>query len=449
MRVPRRSVAALSRGCAAVPRRALRRCGAAAAAGGDEVQGAYGFSAQLRQAWRGKRGHANPLYSQLMWWQGVPKPPGGSLVLDVAGMFTAEEFAEADALLRELRDKHGITVYLVAFGDGGPRNADMTGAKLLRHWFPPQEYPAQAVGVITVCRMQAQADIRVGPGLLLAFGPLWRRSALRKCFQVRFRNVDWSVKVLEFVRVAHSRGLERAAWVQTGEKGPFILVHLADYWFVWAFALLGAFMGATAFADYRRYWWKERWCPSCAAYMEPEDDPSLLHAHLTEGQRREVELRCVEYQLWLCPNAEKGCASHFVEETKWCSLRLDCLRCQKCHHRTSHGRRVIGAAPDVDNFGEAVNIRTCKFCGFEEAWASVMQANYNGWNDPEHERPLVSDYGSSWWLMLRMSYVGKFLFPGENSGIAQLTKDGAGHVPTRDGGYERGKWFWQQWATKI
>ncbi|KAJ9448084.1 hypothetical protein DIPPA_00336 [Diplonema papillatum] len=336
------------------------------------------FNRDLKEKWTVNHSRESPFFrsASTKYWELIPKPPAGSLVLDPAGILQEEDkFRELNDTLLRIQKETGVTVFCLLFGNIGSFTTGGLARKVSAHW--STEDPSGNMVFIVVSRLSGEQHTRALPGAWFCLHPLWMHQHFKKTFKVYFKGKEWDDQLIEY---AHDME-EQLKWgKQVGlirEKGR-VLPLVFEYWYVVLAALAALVFACVQFIEYYHYW-SLRYCHACGKFLEGIEDPKLLYSKMSLGQRKETDLDCVRYALWKCPNESCPEDTSFVEEVKWNSLRNECLICMKCHHRCSHGRRVIGATPDFNNYGEAVNVRTCAFCGYEEAWLSMIPANFGGY----------------------------------------------------------------------
>eukprot|EP01059_Diplonema_ambulator_P033350 TRINITY_DN6920_c1_g1_i1.p1 TRINITY_DN6920_c1_g1~~TRINITY_DN6920_c1_g1_i1.p1 ORF type:complete len:407 (+),score=70.92 TRINITY_DN6920_c1_g1_i1:227-1447(+) len=389
------------------------------------------WAAGVREEWTVKHKKNNPFFMGMdkRYWEAIPEMPEGCHVMDVAGMFQDDDgFRKVNDMLKSIREDTGVDVRMYLLGDVGSYVTKDLAKRLGSHRNANDAY--ENTLTIVVSRKNGTLDTYPGCGVSLIFNPYWLHKQFKAIFKVYFKGREWDVKLTEYAEEISKTITNNRTYVQ--RSGRPVFPFLFKYWWAILAALAITFIKTKEYVEYWRYWDK-RWCPDCRKFMEGFEDKERLLENLTLGQKKEVELDCVQYALWACPT--DGCSKTFVEEVKWNSLRNDCLICVKCRHRTSWGRRVVGAIPDTDNQGEAINMRTCRFCGFEEAWLSLIPANMGRNNDPEHDRQTVGTYGSAWERTFRSSFLGKFVFPGEGSPAAEIRKGGVGELSDKTNTY--------------
>ena len=335
------------------------------------------WGSDLAKEWGKNHAQKHPLYQNhaARYWELFPQAKDGWYVLDFAGVITdVEKFAKLNDICRGIEEKHKVKVVFMLMGELGSQTSPHLARTLGSYWTRLRkesgEDPYENFVFVFASRKDGTLHTYVGKGVRLIFNPVWVQLAFNRIFKVYFRGREWDQKMLEYAEAFDASLKARPKWVQHSGKVAWLPLAL-DYW--WAIVpsvvLLVLFL-----LDYREFYhyWDERYCTKCQVFMQGYDDPKLLREKCSLGQRKEMDLDCVKYALWKCPTED--CDTSFVETVKWNSLRLECLICQKCHFKCSKGERVVANIPDADNFGEALNVRTCKFCGFQEAWSSVMRA---------------------------------------------------------------------------
>ena len=398
---------------------------------------------QLLIEWTRNSSLRHPLYlsPRSRYWENMPEGVEGCHVVDMARMVeNPHTFVGINDACKQLQAKHGVHVEVLMLGDSGSFTAHMLASAVGRHRMLKRldVDPYQNIVMVVCCRKAGTMSTYVGRGLKHVIDPLFLHRSFNEIFKVYFRGRDWDVKVAEYVTAISGQVERRQRWV--ARSGPVFIPPLTEYWWAVLFVLSVAMMLLADAWDAYKYW-GIRYCDGCKEYMVVFDDDDMLWRRLTLGQRKEVELDCVKYKLWKCP--AETCETHYVEEVKWNSLRVDCLICQSCKHRTSHGKRTIATVPDDDNYGEAINLRECKFCGFTEAWTTMMSSNFGEYvstttqhtharthlslhthrgHKADHDRPLQGDYGSDFFITFRMSTLARFFFGGMGAPEVELRK---------------------------
>eukprot|EP01061_Rhynchopus_euleeides_P019816 TRINITY_DN32515_c0_g1_i1.p1 TRINITY_DN32515_c0_g1~~TRINITY_DN32515_c0_g1_i1.p1 ORF type:complete len:490 (+),score=134.06 TRINITY_DN32515_c0_g1_i1:34-1470(+) len=392
------------------------------------------FGRDLNREWEKKHMTKHPLHQpgHVKYWERIPHPPQGSHVLDLGGLIQdVTVFKNINDTCKRIESDFNVKVYVLLAGDIGSFTSPHLAKRMGAYWNKLRsdsgEDPYENFVLVFASRKSGTMHTYVGRGVSLVFHPVWIHFAFRKIFKVYFRGREWDTKILEYVELFQAELKARKSRVQT--QGWPALIFLYNYWW----ALLGTLVLTTLvlldYAEYYRYW-DARFCTKCQKFMEGHDDPAQLWSNMTLGQRKETDLDCVRYALWQCPTED--CETAFVEEVKWNSMRLDCLICKKCHHRCSKGERVVANAPDGDNFGEVLHVRSCKFCGFQEAWTSLIRASNSG-GDSSHDRQSAGNYGSSTWLRFRFSALGRIMLGDIPSGELELRKGNAGVISSKEG----------------
>eukprot|EP01064_Diplonema_japonicum_P034566 TRINITY_DN7200_c0_g2_i2.p1 TRINITY_DN7200_c0_g2~~TRINITY_DN7200_c0_g2_i2.p1 ORF type:complete len:407 (+),score=67.82 TRINITY_DN7200_c0_g2_i2:490-1710(+) len=382
------------------------------------------WAAVVREDWRKSHGKNNPLFNDLKvkYWETIPAMPEGCHVMDIAGVFQEDAgFKDLNEKLQNIKNDTGVDVRMYLLGDAGSHVTKELSRNLGIHLSKSTKHHNTIT--IVMSRKNGTLDTYPGAGVAHIVNRYWVDRQFKKIFKVYFKGREWDVKLLEYAGAIDATTRNNKRFILT--TGPPILPFLYKYWHAILISLILFYIKASEYLEYYKYW-DVRWCSDCKIFMEGHPDDEMLWNNLTLGQKKEVELDCVKYALWKCPTVD--CENCFVEEVKWNSLRNDCLICIKCRHRTSWGRRVVGATPDEHNTGEAINMRTCKFCGFEEAWLSLIPANLGSGVTPDHDRQTVGSYGGKWEQVLHTSFLGKFIFPGAGSPAAEIRRGGVGEL---------------------
>ncbi|HVK04654.1 MAG TPA: TPM domain-containing protein [Armatimonadaceae bacterium] len=115
--------------------------------------------------------------------------------------------------------------------------------------------------------------------------------------------------------------------------------------------------GLAGYGVYRYRRFRRRRCPSCrtdmARLVEYADD-----AFLDEGQRREEDLRSVDYDIWQCPS----CGFHHrYGYSAWLSAYQ---RCDRCRYRTLSVNQQTISAPTQHSTGTARVTSDCRHCRY-------------------------------------------------------------------------------------
>lgn len=134
--------------------------------------------------------------------------------------------------------------------------------------------------------------------------------------------------------------------------------------------IIGALMAAAAaglgsvkgMAWYRR---RERNCPTCQIPMrrldEHEDD-----RYLESGQRREEQLKSVDYDVWLCSR----CGHHQALSYQNFFSRFQ--KCPQCHHKTMKVTTKTVVSPTYSSSGKAKVTEDCQYCDHHQSHTRVI-----------------------------------------------------------------------------
>eukprot|EP01063_Lacrimia_lanifica_P021097 TRINITY_DN28348_c0_g1_i1.p1 TRINITY_DN28348_c0_g1~~TRINITY_DN28348_c0_g1_i1.p1 ORF type:complete len:462 (+),score=180.08 TRINITY_DN28348_c0_g1_i1:61-1446(+) len=439
-------------------RRGLRYCGGGARVATTEEEGeAYRkWGREVKEEWLSRNCSKNPLLAthQVRWWQQIPAMQEGCHVLDIAGLCRdGMKLAEINTLCREIEAETGVVVRLHLYGDIWSHTTNTLARKVGDYEMSLLDDPHENYVLIVASRKEGTLHTHVGKGVWHVLHPWWLRQEFNRLFKDEgFVMQEWDHRLQSYVFDMKEQLVARKGFVRSdrGRKKAFPLYKFLHANFIFILLGLGAvYLVIEECLAYRAYW-ALRYCPTRQEYMVAHHDPLLMRAAMTPLQRKEYSNNCVVFRLWMCPSdvnateaADGTPGSTYVEEVKWNSLRDDCLKCMKCGCRCSRGRREVAKTPDGDNFGEALNIRECMFCGYTEAWTSMMSANKQGSDHPDHSRPLSGNYGSGLWITFKMSYLGRMLYGADGAPAAELRKDGAGELAHKNMSYKVGGSFLQ------
>ena len=382
------------------------------------------YSKEVRSGWARNHGRNDP-FTSATTWKSIPSHPEGCHLLDISGTISDKNmYKEINDKLLNIKKETGVEVLVYMFGDMQSRlPVELT--KRLGHYYLENntKYENGNFIIIMTSRSTGAVGMYAAPAVKHIIHPLWLRNTHKKLNT----NTQWNTKMNPYISTLHDRLIAKKGIIFNNK----LIVSVYDYW--WAL-LLGAAVLIKGISFLYQYWsyWGERYCSVHGQYLLGDDNPKIVYEHLTDGQKAEVDSDCVTYAVWRCPS--ENCTTDKVDEVHWNYLRNDCLICLKCRHRTSQAARIISTRPDEDNFGEALNHRTCRFCKYEEAWLTMMPANYGGWKDPEHDKDLQGNYGSQWWIKFKMSILGHLLM-GSSGPQGEVRRGGVGMLSNKDGVY--------------
>lgn len=288
-------------------------------------------------------------------------PDYGELhVNDFADLLTPSEEADIRADLIELRDKRDIeftvvTIKLMSdYGHFGPIEPFATG--LFNAWGVGNANRNDGV-MMLISRFDRKIRIEVGSGYGTRLNAPMKR-IIDDRITPHFKAGDYPQGI--------RRGVDAVIYELAGAYPGEIDGNLfqkargtagrwldALKWAVWpVLAALGGF-GVYFYRRARRY--RARRCPVDGNRMqllaEHWDDK-----HLNEGERREEELKSVDYDVWLCPD----CEHLTIEAYKAWFSRYSA--CRACGHKTLEGTTTILQSATTSSTGSKRIDYDCHHC---------------------------------------------------------------------------------------
>ncbi|QGY00135.1 TPM domain-containing protein [Roseovarius faecimaris] len=281
-------------------------------------------------------------------------------VNDFADLLTPEEEADIRADLKELRDKRDIEFTVVTinlmfdYGHTGAIEPFATG--LFNYWGVGNARRNDGV-MMLISRFDRKMRIEVGSGYDISLNAPMKR-IIDNDITPHFKADNYPKGI--------RRGVDAVIYELTGAYPGAIDGNIlqkswstARRWaeiLKWALLPIGGVAGGFGFYLYRRFRrYRPRRCPVDGGKMqllaEHWDDK-----HLKEGERREEELKSVDYDVWICPDCE-----HLTIEAykSWFSRYS---ACRACGYKTLEGTTTILQSATTTSTGRKRIDYECHHC---------------------------------------------------------------------------------------
>lgn len=329
--------------------------------------------------------------------EAVPNPRGaGGWVTDLAGVLPDDAEDRLDARIEALHRDLGVEIAVVTVQDVAPRTPKSFSTALFNHWGIGSAEKNDGLLVLLVLG-ERRLEMETGVGLEPVLTDRWLSQMQARAMVPSFKAGDYGAGIeaglaeVEPKLRAEAGAIGSVATLEDwrGQEAPSAPPALprvpahepAGRRLDRNVALGGAGAGLLGLFGVgglvlRR---RRRTCPQCELRMLSLDEVAD-DAHLDAGQRKEEEVRSVNWEVVICPSCQ---FSREISHRRWFS---GYRRCPSCKHRTCRRASTTLVAATYDHGGQVRVTEDCAHCSHHETWTR---------STPARTRPSSSSSSSS------------------------------------------------------